>query len=85
LPVDDISQRRSGITNQNSACGPTSGAMIIDYYHDHYSYNVRDNAYYGSWAKLVNHLYGEMNTNWYGTSMSEWPCNTRCSCKCMEL
>lgn len=72
LPVDDISQRRSGITNQNSACGPTSGAMIIDYYHDHYGYNVRDNAYYGSWAKLVNHLYGEMNTNWYGTSMSEW-------------
>jgi len=72
LAVDDIEQTRSGIENPGSACGPTVGAMIVDFYYDVMGYKVRDNAYYGSWAALVNHLYDEMNTNWYGTSMSEW-------------
>ncbi|WP_371018987.1 C39 family peptidase [Pseudalkalibacillus sp. JSM 102089] len=72
LAVDDIEQDRNGIDHPGSACAPTVGAMIADYYHDVKGYNVLDNAYYGSWAKLVNHLYDEMNTNWYGTSITEW-------------
>lgn len=72
LAVDRIWQRRSGIKNQGSACGPTVGAMIADYYHDNMNYNVRDNAYYGSWAKLTNHLYPEMNTGSLGTSLTNW-------------
>lgn len=72
LPVDRIWQRRDGINNKNSACGPTTGAMIIDYYHDNLGYNVRDNDFYGSWANLVNHLRLEMDTYLWGTTMNNW-------------
>ncbi|MBE2914469.1 C39 family peptidase [Anoxybacillus flavithermus] len=70
--VDRIYQRSSGINNPNSACGPTVAAMIMDYYHDELGYNVRDNAYYGSWAALVNHLYNEMGSTWLGTTITMW-------------
>ncbi|WP_181444683.1 hypothetical protein [Bacillus sp. 03113] len=72
LAVDRIYQRSSGINNPGSACGATTGAMIMDYYHDVLGYSVRDNAYYGSWAALVNHLYNEMGSTWIGTSLSMW-------------
>ncbi|MEC0304738.1 C39 family peptidase [Terribacillus saccharophilus] len=69
LKVDRIWQRRNGMTGKDSNCGPATGAMIIDYYHDHSGYNVRDNAYYGSWAKLSNHLRSDMGTTAFGTSL----------------
>ncbi|PAE17311.1 hypothetical protein CHH91_04715 [Virgibacillus sp. 7505] len=69
LNVDRIWQRRGGMKGQNSNCGPATGAMIIDYYHDHLGYNVRDNAYYGSWAALSNHLRIDMGTLAGGTTL----------------
>lgn len=72
LSVDRIWQRRSGTTNKNSSCGPAVGSMIADYYHDVKNYKVRDNAYYGSWAKLTNHLYKEMDSTFLGTTMNNW-------------
>lgn len=72
LAVDRIYQRASGINNPGSACGATTAAMIMDYYYDVMGYRVWDNAYYGSWAKLVNHLYNEMGSTWIGTSLSMW-------------
>ncbi|MCP3763688.1 hypothetical protein NLX67_15030 [Domibacillus sp. A3M-37] len=78
LAVDRFYQRLSGVQFKNTACGPTSGAMIFDYYYDVKGYNVRDNAYFGgdantSVARLINHLTVEMNTSGtIGTYMSDW-------------
>ncbi|MGP4109100.1 hypothetical protein [Virgibacillus sp. L01] len=72
LSVDRIGQRRSGTDHPDSSCGPATGAMIADYYHDVLGYSVRDNATYGSWAELTNHLYREMDTRAWGTSMNNW-------------
>ena len=72
LPVDRIYQRSSGINNPKSACGATTATMIMDYYYDELRYNVRDNEYYGSWAKLVNHLYNEMGSTFLGTPLAVW-------------
>jgi hypothetical protein len=68
LNVDRIWQRTDGVSSPNSACGPTTGAMIADYYHDVRKLNVYDNAKYGSWAALINHLYYEMHSAEWGTS-----------------
>jgi hypothetical protein len=72
LNVDRIWQRRGGMNGKNSMCAPTTGAMIIDYYHDRLGYNVRDNAYYGSWAELANHLRRDMNTTAAGTTLQAY-------------
>ncbi|BBH20591.1 hypothetical protein Back11_19360 [Paenibacillus baekrokdamisoli] len=61
-------QQSTGITNSKSACGPTTGAMIVNYYKSQ-GYNVRNNTYYGSNAGLVNHIYGEMNSGILGTTL----------------
>lgn len=67
LNVQRIYQRSSGINNPDSACGPTTGAMITNYYKQ-LGYNVNDSSYYGGDAALVNHLYSEMQTLIGGTT-----------------
>lgn len=71
LAVTRIWQRTTGITSPKSACGPTTGAMIVNYYKS-LGYNVRGSSYYGGHAGLVNHLYTEMNSGMLGTSLSNF-------------
>ncbi|AJS58276.1 hypothetical protein [Paenibacillus sp. IHBB 10380] len=53
------------------ACGPSTGAMIANYYKSK-GYNIRGSSYYGSDAKLVNHLYSEMNSGMWGTTLTNF-------------
>lgn len=72
LNVAHMYQRQPGVYNEGkSACGPTSGAVIADYYKLR-GYNVRGVSYYGTQVKLINHLYTEMGTGTIGTTMDQW-------------
>lgn len=67
LDVDPISQRLRGINYPNSSCGPTTAAMIVDYYKSR-GYNVKAGVDYPQGdVDLINHLYGEMYSSYYGT------------------
>lgn len=76
LPVDRFWQQNPYVGNPISACAPTTGAMIMDFYHDARGFNIRDNEYYGgssadeSVGRLINHLYWDMGTGATGTSLS---------------
>lgn len=74
LSVTRYYQRMSGVDHPRSACGPTSGAMIIDYLIDVLNYHNIDgsDAYVNGTAALINTLYSEMGTNLFGTSISDW-------------
>jgi hypothetical protein len=63
-------QRGAGVTNQDSACGPTTGAMITDYLW--YYHNVPRSSDYGGVAQHINHLYPEMNTTIFGSSLDDF-------------
>ncbi|RXZ84038.1 hypothetical protein EBB07_02765 [Paenibacillaceae bacterium] len=71
LPLTRIWQRTTGITNPKTACGPTTGAMIVNYYKSR-GYNVRGSTYYGGNAGLVNSLYSKMNTGIFGTTLPKF-------------
>lgn len=68
LSVTRLWQRTAGVTYEDSACGPTTGAMIANYLKST-GYNVRNSSYYGGNAEFINHLWGEMAW-WWGTSSS---------------
>lgn len=68
LPVNRVYQRLSGVANPNSSCGPAAGAMIANYYKQNRGFNVRDSFYYGGNAKIINHLYFDMNSSIWGTN-----------------
>lgn len=70
LGITRLSQRQTGVTNQNSSCGPTSGAMITNYLR--YSHNVPYSGTYGGSSKHINHLYNEMSTTMFGTSLGDF-------------
>jgi len=70
LSVSRYHQRMTGVTNQNSACGPTTGAMITDYLW--YFHDVPRSSDYGGVAQHINHLYDEMDTTIFGTSLSDF-------------
>ncbi|MFB9330911.1 hypothetical protein ACFFSY_33635 [Paenibacillus aurantiacus] len=71
ISVTHISQRATGVTNQDSACGPATGAMTANYLAAN-GHQVRGGAYYGGNAQLVNHLYSEMGTTIAGTSLAKY-------------
>lgn len=72
LAVTRIWQRSSGISSPKSSCGPTTGAMIVNYYKSK-GYTIRGSSYYvGGNSGLVNHLYSEMNSGIFGTSLSDF-------------
>jgi chaperonin cofactor prefoldin len=71
LGVTRLWQRMSGVTYPNSSCGPTTGAMIANYYSS-LNYGVKDSSDYGGDAKFINHLYTEMKSGMFGTSMANW-------------
>lgn len=63
LDVERIWQRGEGITHPNSACGPTSAAMVTKYFVDEnrLTYTTQSN------DMLVNELYKTMGTFPWGT------------------
>jgi len=71
LPVIRVWQRLPGVNWPDSSCGPTTGAMIANYYESK-GYNVRDYSYYGGNAQLINHLYREMGSTAIGTTANNW-------------
>ncbi|MHB8076286.1 C39 family peptidase [Desulfosporosinus fructosivorans] len=71
LSVQRIWQRTSGVSNPSSACGPTTGAMIANYYKNQ-GYDIRGTSYYGNDAVFINHLYSEMGSSITGTSAVRW-------------
>lgn len=68
LRVRRIWQRKKGINRPNSACGPATAAMLIQYLARQNKANLAGK----SSAKIVNHLYNEMGTLPWGTSAKRW-------------
>ncbi|WP_060204784.1 C39 family peptidase [Sporosarcina koreensis] len=66
LNVTRIWQRRTGVTHPDSACGPTSGAMVAEYLNGK-GYNVKHGYHYGGDDKFINHLWSEMSWYWGAT------------------
>lgn len=64
-------------SDPDTDCGPTSGAMILDYF-DNYGWDgqayssIKGLEYYGSQGLLIDHVAVDMDTGFYGTAMSEW-------------
>jgi hypothetical protein len=73
LSVTRLYQRMSGVNNPNSSCGPTTGAMVVNYLKSR-GYNVRASSYYGGNAALINHMYYDMESDWWGTTINGY-CN----------
>ncbi|MFD1423663.1 C39 family peptidase [Laceyella tengchongensis] len=70
LDVPLIGQKLS--SNPNNACGPTTGAMIANYYKNR-GYNIYGTANYGnSHQKFIDHLKVDMGTDALGTSTTEY-------------
>lgn len=64
-------------TNSASACGPTSGAVVLDYFHDHgynaQTYpNIKGLEYYGSQGATIDHIYHDMNATILGTGETNY-------------
>ncbi|MCC3375517.1 Spi family protease inhibitor [Cohnella sp. REN36] len=71
LAVTRVWQRLSGINNPSSSCGPATGTMITNYLKSK-GHNVRNSTYYGGNSDLVNHLYTEMKSGIFGTSLTDF-------------
>lgn len=69
-------QRMPGVVEPGSACGPTSAAMVINYYHDIRGFtSMRDDSYYGSQATTINHMRNDMKSNLWGVlgaTLNDW-------------
>lgn len=72
LNVSHLSQRMSGVDHPDSACGPTTGAMIVNYYNYVQGYDVDAGVDLGGNHHLINHLYEELGTTIIGTFISEY-------------
>ncbi|SFJ78288.1 hypothetical protein [Thermoflavimicrobium dichotomicum] len=57
--------------NPETACGPTAGAMMAEYY-ENLGLGVRGINYYGKATNLVTHLEEEMNTGVTGTWLDDF-------------
>ncbi|MDQ1147289.1 hypothetical protein QE429_004116 [Bacillus sp. SORGH_AS 510] len=71
LSVTRLSQRSSGVNNPNSACGPTTAAMVANYLKSQ-GYNVRGLSDYSSTGAFINHMYNELGTTIAGSSISDY-------------
>lgn len=71
LPVERIWQRIDGVTHPNSACGPTTAAMLIHYMSRRNDLALAD-CVEVSPATLVNILYKKLATRPWGTSARSW-------------
>lgn len=68
LDVPRWYQRMEGVVNPSSACGPTVGAMVMNYYHDKRGFTtVRDDSYFNnSKADAINNMRYDMRSNFWG-------------------
>ncbi len=71
LPVIHLYQYMPGVTFPNSACGPTTGAMIANYYKYIRGLNIDGIYEYGGAANFINHLWWCMSALG-GTTMSAY-------------
>lgn len=71
LRIERIYQREKGITSPNSACGPTTAAMIIHYLIEKGT-PFKGNYKKMSTVQLVNDLYDRFSTRPWGTSSRRW-------------
>jgi hypothetical protein len=71
LPVTRMWQRTSGVTWPSSACGPTAGATIANYYKNKRNLWVKGSSDFGGDAEFINHLWSEMSY-WWGTDMGTY-------------
>lgn len=72
LAVPRIWQRTSGVDNPGSACGATTAAMISNYLKGIEGHPIKGTAEYGTVDKFIDHLYYELGSTLFGTSMSDW-------------
>ncbi|QUL52695.1 C39 family peptidase [Paenibacillus tritici] len=70
LAVSRVWQRSPGVNYPKSSCGPATAAMIVNYYNYVRGYSLKGSYYYFSDAAFINHLYTDMNTGSFGTSLS---------------
>lgn len=67
LTMTTFDQYGVGVTNQASACGPTTMAAISEYWRVNRGYSlVRSPYYYGSNANMINHFYNEHGGTFIG-------------------
>ena|SRR5699024_8275669 len=66
LAVKRIWQRSEGIAHPNSACGPTTAAMLLQYMANNQQDKIETE------AALVNGLYKQIRTRVWGTSARKW-------------
>lgn len=59
--------------NPNSGCGAVAGAAIHWFYAEHHGYeDLRTSVGSYDWADMANHLYGDMESAFYGTSATKF-------------
>ncbi|WP_405175626.1 C39 family peptidase [Paenibacillus sp. FSL H8-0261] len=69
LTMTTFNQYGAGVTNQPSACGPTTMAAISEYWRAYRGFSLIPSTYvYGSAANTINHFYNEHG----GTVIGMW-------------
>jgi len=71
LPIRRLWQRAAGVHHPNSACGPTTGAMIVQYMMQQQNAEINTTDAVVS-VQLINTLYKEIGTRPWGTSARRW-------------
>jgi hypothetical protein len=71
LGVTRLWQRSSGVSSPNSACGPTTAAMVSNYLKGQ-GFNVKGVSNYSSTGSFINHMYSELGTTFAGTSINQY-------------
>lgn len=71
LSVTRLWQRSSGVSSPNSACGPTTAAMVSNFLKSQ-GYNVKGVSDYSSTGSFINHMYNELGTSSLGSSMFQY-------------
>lgn len=64
-----VTYNQSNLNNSGSACGPATGATLLWYWSKVRGYSSLTSGY-STWTALGNHMYLEMNTASWGTSVS---------------
>lgn len=77
LLVERFYQRGPYVNFPKSACGPTTAAMIMDYYHDVRKFNIRDETYFSGTSydqkvgKLINNMRSDMGAGLAGSTLRQ--------------
>ncbi|KRQ86675.1 hypothetical protein ABG79_01422 [Caloramator mitchellensis] len=69
---DSINYNQDASSYPENACGPTAGAMLLQYWKTKGYPNIRGVSYYGSVGRFIDHLKIDMNTGSLGTTAPNW-------------